>query len=358
VSKLHGEVSRELFRDLWPGYLKEELNIGYVTNGVHFDTWVSPKLKNYLRNSHPASDKAISPESDIWKKIEIMPDKDLWEIRRQAKRYLFEHIRDRFKRNGARRFESPRKMMELTRNLNDEILTIGFARRFATYKHGGLLFRNLERIKKIVTHPKRPVQFIFAGKAHPNDGGGKELIRKIFEYSKDPEFQGRIIFLENYDMTLARKMLQGVDVWLNTPTRPLEASGTSGEKGVMNGTLHFSVLDGWWVEGYREGAGWALPQERTYEQQDYQDEMDSEMIYNLLESEITPLYYNRDKNGIPSGWLKHIRKTLLEVAPEFTMTRMMHDYYQRFYGTLHHLGGEMTKDNFRMHECWHSGNIR
>lgn len=347
VSKLHGEVSKDIFRNLWPGFLKEELQIGYVTNGVHYSTWAAPYWKEYLTRLSSQNGERITPCNDNWENIKKIPDTDLWNLRLQGKKRLVEHIRERFSINGARRFESPKKMMEVTHNLSEDVLTIGFARRFATYKRGGLIFRDIERLKKIVTDSKKPVQFIFAGKAHPNDGGGKQLIRSIYEISRDPEFQGRILFLENYDIELAKKMLQGVDIWLNTPTRPLEASGTSGEKGVMNGTLHFSVLDGWWVEGYREGAGWALPLEKTYQNQDYQDELDAEMIYNLLETEIVPLYYKRNKQGIPADWLKFVRKNLLEIAPEFTMSRMVHDYYRKYYGELHETGKKLKKNNFR-----------
>ncbi|NOY36157.1 MAG: alpha-glucan family phosphorylase [Chlorobi bacterium] len=347
VSKLHGDVSKVIFKDLWPAFLKEELHIGYVTNGVHYSTWASAYWKDYLKQTFGTGKKAVTPCMETWKRVKDIPDKDLWNIRHSAKKALFEHIRERYAKNGIRRFESPKKMMEISQNLREDILTIGFARRFATYKRGGLIFRDVERLKKIVTNVKRPVQFIFAGKAHPNDGGGKQLIRTIYAFSRDPEFQGRILFLENYDIELAKKMVQGVDIWLNTPTRPLEASGTSGEKAVMNGTLHFSILDGWWVEGYKPGTGWALPLEKTYKNQDYQDELDAEMIYNLLESEIIPLFYKRNKEGIPVEWLKFIRKNLMDVAPGFTMQRMMHDYYEKYYTPLFDRGKKLKKNHFR-----------
>jgi phosphorylase/glycogen(starch) synthase len=233
------------------------------------------------------------------------------------------------------KYESPRQIVEIQDRLRDDVLTIGFARRFATYKRAHLLIRDLERLDKLVNNPKMPVQFIFAGKAHPHDKAGQDLIKTIVEVTKMPQFIGRILFLQNYDMELARKMTQGVDVWLNTPTRPLEASGTSGMKAVMNGGLHFSVLDGWWVEGYKEGAGWALPQERTYNQQEFQDELDAEMLYTIIENEITPAFYHKNADDIPSDWVSFIKKSVSEVASNFTTTRMMEDYEQRFYHKLY-----------------------
>ena len=219
-------------------------------------------------------------------------------------------------------------------NFKAEVLTIGFARRFATYKRAHLLFTNLERLSALVNNPERPVQFIFAGKAHPHDIPGQDLIKRIVEVSAMPEFVGKIVFLQNYDMELARRMVQGVDVWLNTPTRPLEASGTSGEKCVMNGVMQFSVLDGWWVEGYKEGAGWMLPMERSFADQRFQDELDAEMIYNTIEEQIVPLYYDRDKDGVPHKWVHAVKKCVADIASNFTMNRQLIDYEERFYNKL------------------------
>jgi glucan phosphorylase len=232
--------------------------------------------------------------------------------------------------------------------LDAKALTIGFARRFATYKRGYLLFRNLDRLSKIVNNPDRPVQFIFAGKAHPADKAGQDLIKNIVEISKRPEFRGKILFIQNYDMNLAKMLLQGVDVWLNTPTRPLEASGTSGEKGVMNGTMHFSVLDGWWVEGYKKDAGWALPAERTFEYQEFQDELDAETIYNILEEEIVPSFYDRDKSGIPQKWVGYIKNTIAQVAPNFTTARMIRDYQNRYYNPQFERATKVKADKFKL----------
>jgi glucan phosphorylase len=227
-------------------------------------------------------------------------------------------------------------------------LTIGFARRFATYKRAHLLFRDTERLARIVGDPKRPVQFLFAGKAHPADKMGQDLIKHIVDLSKQPQFKGKILFVQNYDINLAKMLLQGVDVWLNTPTRPLEASGTSGEKGIMNGTLHFSVLDGWWIEGYEKDAGWALPMERSYDVQDYQDELDAGTIYNILEDEIIPSFYERGKDDIPVKWIGYIKNTIARVAPKFTTCRMIQDYQERFYQPQYQQTLKIREDDYKL----------
>jgi glucan phosphorylase len=238
--------------------------------------------------------------------------------------------------------------MNISSHLNEKALTIGFARRFATYKRANLLFRDIDRLAKIVNNAERPVQFIFAGKAHPNDGGGQDLIRRINEVSQMPQFAGKVLFLENYDMEMARYLVRGVDIWLNTPTRPLEASGTSGEKAVMNGTIHFSVLDGWWVEGYHAFAGWALPKKRTYTNQDLQDDVDAETIYNMLEYEIVPAYYSRDSDGIPREWVSYIKNTMVKVAPEFTTRRMLNDYLEKYYKKLHERSKRIVANDYAL----------
>ncbi|HRS19722.1 MAG TPA: alpha-glucan family phosphorylase, partial [Bacteroidales bacterium] len=248
------------------------------------------------------------------------------------------------------RFEDPKKLMKISQSLNKNTLTIGFARRFATYKRAYLLFSNLERLSKIVNNPETPVQFIFAGKAHPNDKPGQDIIKEIVRISKMPEFLGKVIFLENYDMNLAKQLVQGVDIWLNTPTRPLEASGTSGMKAVMNGAMNFSVLDGWWCEGYKEGAGWALPEKRTYDDQEFQNRLDAETIYSILENEIVPLYYNRGMNNIPHGWIQYMKKCIAEIAPEFTTKRMIDDYHERFYSKLAERIELVRKDDYKVAE--------
>ncbi|HDR68019.1 MAG TPA: alpha-glucan family phosphorylase [Bacteroidaceae bacterium] len=247
---------------------------------------------------------------------------------------LINYIKYRFSKASVAMHDNPKQMLEVSGALDENTLTIGFARRFATYKRAHLIFRDVNRLKKIVNNPEMPVQFVFAGKAHPKDIPGQDLIKMIVEISKRPEFIGKVIFLENYDILLAKRLVRGVDIWLNTPTRPLEASGTSGEKAVMNGTMHFSVLDGWWAEGYRENGGWALPLERAFKSQDLQDELDAERIYSILENEIIPKFYSRNKQGVPEEWVRMIKNSIAHIAPEFTMNRMIRDYDKKFYSKL------------------------
>lgn len=346
VSWLHGEVSKEILRNIWPGYLPCELHIGYVTNGVHFPTWAATRLKEMYYNAFGESFRNGDYSKENWEKVYNIDDKVLWDARLYLKERLMKKIRTRVADPVQFRFDSPRQIVQIQESLKNDVLTIGFARRFATYKRAHLLFTNMERLERIVNNPERPVQFVFAGKAHPADKAGQDLIKKIVEVSKMPQFLGKVIFLQNYDMELARRMVQGVDVWMNTPTRPLEASGTSGEKAVMNGVLHFSVLDGWWVEGYKEGAGWMLPLESTFEDPRYQDEMDAEMIYTTIEEQIAPLYYDRDENNLPVKWVGAVKKCIAEVASQFTTNRMMQDYEDRFYSKLFARHEKMIADDF------------
>lgn len=332
VSWLHGDVSRKMFANLWPGYFPSELHVGYVTNGVHYPTWTSPEIRSLIEVQGSENGYDNNP---IWSSIENIPDGRVWNIRNIQRRKLIDYIRTRLVNPHIVKYENPRQVVEIQEKLRDDVLTIGFARRFATYKRAHLLIRDLERLSEIVNNEKMPVQFIFAGKAHPNDKAGQDLIRKLVEVSKRPEFIGKFLFLQNYNMDLAKKMVQGVDIWLNTPTRPLEASGTSGMKAVMNGGLHFSVLDGWWVEGYQPDAGWALPQERTYLQQEFQDELDAELIYSILENEVIPKFYHRNEDDVPIEWVSFIKKSISNVASNFTTTRMMIDYEDRFYHKLY-----------------------
>ena len=333
VSKIHGRVSREMFQSLWPGYFAEENHIGYVTNGVHLPTWADRKWQRLYK--YALAPDYIDNQSDmkLWERIYDVPDNAIWDIRKQLKHELISYLGEKVKEDMRQRHESPKLILQTVNNLNENALIVGFARRFATYKRAHLLFGNLERLSELVNDPKRPVIFLFAGKAHPNDKAGQDLIKMIVEISRKPEFVGKILFISNYDMELGNRLTSCVDVWLNTPTRPLEASGTSGEKAVMNGVLNFSVLDGWWAEGYREGAGWAIQEKRTYQDQRYQDEMDAETIYNTLENEIVPLYFNRD-NNIPTGWVAAMKKCLAEISPRFTMKRMMDDYFNQYYNKL------------------------
>ncbi len=343
VSWLHGDVSRRMFANLWPGYFPSELHVGYVTNGVHYPTWACPEIRYLLEPN--AKDKSFE-NNPVWENIYNIPDSKLWDVTNVQRKKLIDYIRTRLVNPQIVKYESPRHVVEIQEKLRDNVLTIGFARRFATYKRAHLLIRDLDRLNNIVNNEDMPVQFIFAGKAHPNDKAGQDLIRKLVEVSKRPEFVGKFLFLQNYDMELAKKMVQGVDIWLNTPTRPLEASGTSGMKAVMNGALHFSVLDGWWVEGYQKGAGWALPMERTYIQQEFQDELDAEMIYTMLENEIVPLYYQRNEEDVPMEWVSHIKNSIAKVASKFSTTRMMEDYENRFYHKLYLRSNRITENEY------------
>ncbi len=348
VSKLHGDVTREIFSKLWPGYLLRELHIGYVTNGVHYSTWVAREWPELYQEMLGKSMVQHQSEKECWEEIYKFKDEVIWKTKQNLKSQLISYVKERFRYNWIRRHENPKHIGEITRTLNDKALTIGFARRFATYKRANLIFKDVERLAKIVNNPDKPVQFLFAGKAHPKDGGGKGLIKKVFELSKRPEFLGKILFLQNYDMDLAKKLVQGVDIWLNTPTRPMEASGTSGEKAVMNGTLHFSVLDGWWVEGYVLNAGWAISEKRTYENQDFQDELDAETIYHLLENEIIPAFYDRNEKNIPVKWVGFIKNSMAKIAPNYTMKRMFTDYREQFYNKLFDRTLVMRKNHYAM----------
>ena len=331
VSWLHGKVSQRMFAPVWKGYFPDELHVGYVTNGVHMPTWAATEVKKFYADK--LGTKLFEDQSNrkCWEGIQNVSDEEIWNLRMTLKNKLIDYIRVQYKDSWLKNQGDPSKVVSILEKINPNALLIGFGRRFATYKRAHLLFSNLDRLNEIVNNPDRPVQFIFAGKAHPADQAGQDLIKRIVEISKYPQFLGKILFLPNYDMDLARHMVQGVDVWMNTPTRPQEASGTSGEKAAMNGVMHFSVLDGWWVEGYQKDAGWALPMERTYENQEFQNELDAELIYNIIESEIAPAFYERDANGLSDKWAGYIKNTIAKVASNFTSNRMLTDYEDKFY---------------------------
>ena len=331
VSKLHGWVSQRMFAPIWKGYYPEESHVGYVTNGVHFPTWTATEWRKVYDKYFDKTFLSDQSNESIWHSIYNVPDAEIWETRMALKKKLVDYIREKFAATWLKNQGDPSRVVTLLESITPNALYIGFCRRFATYKRAHLLFTDLERLSKIVNNPERPVKFIFSGKAHPADGAGQGLIKRIFEISQRPEFLGKIIFLEDYDMELARRLVSGVDIWMNTPTRPLEASGTSGEKAEMNGVVNLSVLDGWWVEGYRQGAGWALKQERTYQNQGYQDQLDAATIYSLLENEILPLFYNRNEQGFSEGWIKTIKNSIATIAPHYTMKRQLDDYYDKFY---------------------------
>ena len=348
VSWLHGAVSRNMFQPVWKGYAPDELHVGYVTNGVHHPSWAASEWKAFYTKLFGEGYYANQTSEEMWKKIYEADDEEIWKIRKGLKAKLFQFIKEEVANNLRKKQENPAKILQAVNALNPEALTIGFARRFATYKRAHLLFTDLERLKKIVNNPERPVQFIFAGKAHPADGGGQGLIRRIVEISRMPEFVGKVIFVENYDMDVAKRLVSGVDIWMNTPTRPLEASGTSGEKAIQNGVLNLSVLDGWWYEGYKEGAGWALTDKRTFQNQALQDQLDAETIYTMLETEIVPMYFTKNRKGYSVEWIKAIKDCLAKITPNFTMKRQLDDYYDRFYTKEAARGGKLAADGYKL----------
>ncbi|MBQ7510532.1 MAG: alpha-glucan family phosphorylase [Prevotella sp.] len=348
VSKLHGWVSQKMFSGIWNGYYPEENHVGYVTNGVHFPTWAANEWRQVYEKYFDENFMFDQSNQKIWEAIYNVSDEVIWNTRMALKQKLFDYIKIQFRDTWLRNQGDPSRVLELLGSMNPNALVIGFCRRFATYKRAHLLFTDEARLAKIVNNPEHPVIFLFAGKAHPADGAGQGLIKRIFEISQRPEFLGKIIFLEDYDFLLARRLVSGVDIWMNTPTRPLEASGTSGEKAEMNGVVNLSVKDGWWLEGYREGAGWALTEKRTYQNQGYQDQLDAATIYSLLENEIVPLYYNRDKKGISKEWIKVIKNSIAQIAPHYTMKRQLDDYYSKFYEKEAKRFKEISKDNNRL----------
>ena len=333
VSWLHGEVSKKMFSGIWKGYSWEESHVGYVTNGVHMPTWAASEWKEFYAKH--LGEEMFEHQSDpkYWSKIFDIDDEEIWNLRMTMKNKFINFVRRDFKEKWLANQGDPSAVMKIVDKINPNALIIGFARRFATYKRAHLLFTDLDRLAKIVNNEQFPVQFVFSGKAHPADGAGQGLIKRIMEISRMPQFLGKIIFLEDYNMVVAKRLVTGVDIWLNTPTRPLEASGTSGEKAEMNGVLNFSVLDGWWYEGYRfdEKAGWALTDKRTYTDQAQQDRLDAATIYSMLENEIIPLYFAKNSKGYSPEWIQYIKGSIGHIAPHFTMKRMIDDYIERFY---------------------------
>ena len=348
VSWLHGKVSQKMFANIWAGYYPEENHVGYVTNGVHFPTWAAAEwLAIYNKYFDPNFMKDQSNEQ-IWHGIYKCPDKEIWDTRMALKEKLFEYLTIQYQETWLKNQGDPKRLTKLLERFQPNALVIGFCRRFATYKRAHLLFKDLDRLSKIVNNPDKPVIFLFAGKAHPADGAGQGLIKMIYEISQREEFQGKIIFVEDYDFLLARRLVSGVDIWMNTPTRPLEASGTSGEKAEMNGVVNLSVKDGWWLEGYREGAGWALTEKRTYQNQDFQDQLDAATIYTLLEREIVPMYFDKDKDGVSKKWIQVIKNSIAQIAPHYTMKRQLDDYYSKFYEKQAKRFKELEKNNYRL----------
>lgn len=346
VSWLHGKVSQEMFNPIWKGYFPQELHVNYVTNGVHLPTWTASEWKKVYEKYFSPDFYDDQSNNKIWQAVYQIPDQVIWDTRMFLKNRLVNFIKEQFEENWFKNHGDPSRIVSILDSINPNALIIGFGRRFATYKRAHLLFTDLERLEKIVNNPQKPVQFLFTGKAHPADGGGQNLIKRIIEISRMPQFLGKVIFLENYDMRLAKRLVSGVDIWLNTPTRPLEASGTSGEKAQMNGVLNFSVLDGWWLEGYVKGAGWALTDKRTFEDQEHQDQLDAATIYSMLENEIVPLYYARNTKGFAIEWIQTIKNSIAQINPRFTTKRMIDDYLNKFYFKLAKRSAMLKENNF------------
>ena len=348
VSWLHGEVSKKMFAGVWKGYGPEESHVTYVTNGVHMPTWAASEWKSFYGDK--LGEKVFHDQSNpqAWKGIFDVPDEEIWNMRMTLKNKFINFVKKDFKEKWLKNQGDPGAVVSILEKINPNALIIGFARRFATYKRAHLLFTDLDRLAKIVNNENYPVQFIFSGKAHPADGAGQGLIKRIVEISKMPQFLGKIIFLEDYNMIVAKRLVSGVDIWLNTPTRPLEASGTSGEKAEMNGVLNFSVLDGWWYEGFKfdEMAGWALTEQRTYTDQAQQDRLDAATIYSMLENEIVPLYFNKNYKGYSPGWIDRIKRSIGHIAPHFTMKRQLDDYISKLYIPEAKRFAELEKDNY------------
>ncbi len=347
VSWLHGKVSQEMFNPIWQGYFPEELHVNYVTNGVHLPTWTASEWKAVYEKYFSKDFYSDQSNMKIWQKVYDIPDEVIWNTRMHMKKRLVDFIKVQFQETWFKNQGDPTRIVNILGAINPNALIIGFGRRFATYKRAHLLFTDLERLERIVNNPQCPVQFLFTGKAHPADGGGQGLIKRIIEISRMPQFLGKVIFLENYDMRLAKRLVSGVDIWLNTPTRPLEASGTSGEKAQMNGVLNFSVLDGWWLEGYVKGAGWALTEKRTYQNQEHQDQLDAVTIYSILENEIVPLYFAKNTKGYSPEWVQYIKKSIALITPRYTTKRMIDDYIQKFYTKLASRSAVLKENNFK-----------
>ena len=332
VSRLHGEVSRRMWADLWPHKKETEIPIGHVTNGVHLPSWTGEAMHRIYR-------RYISPDwverQDnplIWERIDEVPDKLLWEAHTHLKRKMFTAVRERARQCRITQEALPDKLLASGIFLDPDALVIGFARRFATYKRAELLFRDIERLKRLIHHRYRPIQFLFAGKAHPADDPGKRSMQEIYNWARSPEMGGRVAFVEDYDMHVARYLVQGVDVWLNTPRKPLEASGTSGMKAAFNGILNLSILDGWWAEAYNGRNGWVIQAEqKEFANEWEQDGADAVALYQLLEDEVVPLYYQRDRDGVPRGWVRMMKESIRTVGPMFSTRRMVKEYTENYY---------------------------
>ncbi|PYK83053.1 MAG: alpha-glucan phosphorylase [Verrucomicrobia bacterium] len=345
VSKLHGEVSRSLWRDVWNGVPVHEVPITSVTNGIHTKTWMAPEFSALYRKYLGEWEEHIT-EPDFWRGVIDIPDAQLWETHQQLKHRLVEFVRERVRIRRERIGDSPEAIRNVNRILDPEVLTIGFARRFATYKRGALLFSDKERLKRLLNDTTRPVQFIFAGKAHPRDEGGRALIQEVYRFSREAGFENRVVFLEDYDSYIARRLVQGVDLWLNNPLRPMEASGTSGMKCAPNGGINLSVLDGWWHEGFNGNNGWAIAAEISDGTVEFQSAVDANSLYQLLENQIIPLYYAKPDGKLPLAWLQLMRESIRSVTPVFNTHRMVEEYTERLY-----IPAARSHENFAQNGC-------
>ncbi|MCF0125255.1 MAG: alpha-glucan family phosphorylase [Clostridia bacterium] len=354
VSKLHGAVSRELFGEVWPEIAANESPIGYVTNGIHTCSWLAPKMKElYNKYLTPYWQDSMYLDK-TWEKIRNIPDDKLWEVHNERKEKLFKIVKENTTTRLRRSGYSYEEINEIVSKLNPNALTIGFARRFATYKRATLIFKDLERITQILNNPDRPVQLIFAGKAHPADKEGQDLIRHIHQISMMPQFKGKIFLLENYNIAMSRYLISGVDVWLNNPRRPMEASGTSGQKASVNGVINFSVLDGWWAEGYDQSNGWTIGNNSEYDSYEIQDQADSQSMYRTIEEKIIPIYYDKDKNGISKRWLEIMKNSIVTTGGKYSTARMLVDYANNLYMPLCKLTNKYYKDvdNVANYNAW------
>jgi starch phosphorylase len=331
VSALHGEVSRAMWTGLHPGKPEDAVPIGHITNGVHVPTWLAPQMFRLYDRHLGTGWHERSADARTWEGIENVDDGELWETHLSLKSRLLEFVRRRVMEQAARRGESLENLQRLGTVLSPDALTIGFARRFATYKRANLILRDIEKLASMINDPKRPVQFLFAGKAHPHDDPGKRVLQEIAKLMRDLQFADRFLFVEDYDINVGRHLVQGVDVWLNNPRRPLEASGTSGQKVVLNGGLNLSVLDGWWAEAYDGLNGFAIGTGRTHSNMDVHDTRDGENLYRVLREEVIPLYYQRDRDGLPRGWIKRMKRTIRTLGWRFNADRMVMDYTLKCY---------------------------
>jgi len=347
VSKLHSVVSRKMWQSIWPSVYEQDIPIVPLTNGVHVPSWVSHEMR-ILYDRYLGSRWIEDPDNEkVWEGVKNIPDSELWRTHERRRERLVAFCRRYLKEQLTQRGASPREIEPVDAVLNPEALTIGFARRFATYKRGNLLFLDPERIAAILNHPERPVQIIFAGKAHPADHPGKELIKNIVQFTKDPQFRNNVLFLEDYDINVARYLVQGVDVWLNTPRRPLEACGTSGMKAAANGALNMSILDGWWCEAYNGDNGWAIGRGEEYNDPFYQDETEANAVYDLLEHEVVPLFFNRSRDGLPRGWIARMKNSLRTICPAFNTHRMLEEYMLRFYVRSANIWQQLTENKYQ-----------